>query len=121
MEVITPNSPAIKKLKVEAKSGMFIRVGRADTVHFSRSASVNFGLNKFDRVQFVRDGKEVWIRKTSDDGFIVMVDGKGNARLCDTALAKWICQAFRRKPPFRLNVVVADGSLYIKAEAVQCQ
>ena len=117
MEVITPNSEVIKKFRLESKSKMFIRVGRGDTLHFSRLASESFKLKRHDKVQFVKEGKEVWARVTNEDGFFVTVDGRGNARICDTALTRWIVAAFRIKPPFRLNVVMSNGNLYIKTEA----
>lgn len=117
MELITPNSPVIKKMKVDAKSGMFIRISRPDSVHFSRTAADNFKLKRFDKVQFVKEGKEVWARIVNEDGFIVTIDGKGNARICDTALTRWIIDTFKKKPPFRLKVVITNGVLYINSEA----
>src|SRR5690348_18457545 len=80
MTRITPDSPEIKKLKDQHRSGMFLRVGSSTktshVIHFSWIASESAGLKKLDKVCFNDAGQELWIGK-SEDGFQLAETNKG--------------------------------------------
>lgn len=113
MEVIRPNSLVLQRLRTASKSGLFVRISkRSDMIYFSQLVVDVFELKKFDHLEIVKDGNEVWARKINKDGFAVVADGRLKVRVCDTALTKWLLKATNHKAPCRIKVVITKGNIY---------